>query len=363
MLIAGFKTRFLLELVELYGEVFGSTELQRLIARMPERHQKGFGPNAPLGSRPEFLFLDEVEELLKTLDDSVGGCKSPRFETTVIETMVRHIQRRTTRSLLESSLRDNLSRIIPLLEDCWPIRPPTITVEEVPTGLRITLAVLGYSRCTRLLAFQMLGVIKFGSRISNDYTEEEQRSTLDFFGDRARIDIHQRSSQRSIPVAEERRIEKRTSQRSLRSLRPSLSEQVESILGHRAPSIPPPAPSIPSTPSSSSVSRNAPPPPNTNRTPPSSHPPSKAASIAKLKRGVPLEGESGRPSRPEPSSPLAAPRLPTIDPPIRRPSVTPGSANPTQPSEQPPSKDRIESERVSSASSFLPPSRRGNQSR
>jgi hypothetical protein len=309
---------------------------------MPERHQKGFAPNAPVGSRPEFLFLDEVEELLKTLDDSVGGCKSPRFENTVSETMVRHIQRRTTRSLAESSLRENLSRIIPLLEDCWPIRPPTITVEEVPTGLRVTLAVHGYSRCTRLLAFQMLGAIKFGSRFSIDYTEEEQRSTLDFFGDRARIDIHQRSSQRSIPVAEERPIERRTSQRSLRSLRPSLSEQVESILGHRVPSIPPP---------------------NTNRAPPSSHPPSKAASIAKLKRSIPPEGEEGRPSRPQPSSPFAAPRLPTIEPPIRRPSVVPGSVNPTQPSEQPSSKDRADSERVPSPSSLVPPSRRGNQSR
>lgn len=69
MLIAGLKTRFLVELIELYGEVFGTSEQQRLLARLPERHQKGIVPSPLSTSRPDFLFLDDVEELLKTLDD------------------------------------------------------------------------------------------------------------------------------------------------------------------------------------------------------------------------------------------------------------------------------------------------------
>jgi hypothetical protein len=149
---------------------------------------------------------------------------------------------------------------------------------------------------------------------------------VDFFGDRARIDVHQRLSQRPLPYPEKQPLSQRPSQRSTRLLRPSLSEQVESILGHRSPSIPAPSPS---------ASSNL--------------PPANALGMAQLRRPTPPGFEAPRPSSPLSSSALAAPRVPTIEP------VRPSSPSPsrlTQPplSEPPTSTNRLDSKRPSKPS-------------
>jgi hypothetical protein len=334
MVIAGLKTRFLTELIEFYGEVLGATEQQQLLDRFPERHQKWIVPGPLSAARPEFLFINDVEELLKPLDDSVGGCNGTRFETAVAETMSRTIARRAL-TLKKSTFRGYLNRIIPIVEDTWPIRPPTIGVEETASGLRVTMAVLGYSRCTRLLAFQMLGAVKYAWRLASDSSLDEQHLTVDIFGDRARIDVYQRISIPSNVALEDTLPPSvRPSQRSVR-IRPSLSEQVESILRHRSPSVPPP----------------------------DGRPPTNAIGLAQLRRpSQPGFEAPARPSTPPPNaSPLSPPRAPALK--SVRHSTPPPSRVARKPTTDSPASSCNNAREPSArhSTSVPPPSRRGGQ--
>jgi len=333
MPIAGLKTRFLVELIELYGEAVGSTEQQRLLGRLSERHRGWFLPCSHTLQRPEVLFLDDVEAILWALEDSDGRGAASRFEFAATEVAVRAILRRP---LAQSNLtfRECLLRFITYVEDYWPIRPPTIALEETPLGLRLSVMQLGYSRCTRLLVFQLQGALRAACRLGIGLTIDELHATLDFFGDRARIDVHLRGDEQSMQTDHLQPPSRRPSIRSVRPSRPSLSEEVESILGHRAI------------------------PPSGSAHPIPSRPPNSALGMAQLRRpsrpvfpAAPTP--STRPNPQSPSSPFASPRLPTFEAPQ-------GTAE-SQPAGPPTSRSRIPSEQPTQPRSVPPPSRRGGQ--
>jgi hypothetical protein len=325
MLISGLRTRFLVELIELYGEVLGPTEQRRLLRRLTERHRQWLLPNAKAGTRPEILFLDDVEEILWALEDAEPTGPASRFETAVTEVTTRNLARRTMVER-EATLRGCLVRLIPIIEDHWPVRPPTITLEDVPSGLRLAMSLLGYSRCTRLLAFQLLGAIKAANRRASVSSPDELRTTMDFFGDRARIDIHLPLSSLAARSADDRPPTRRSSSPASRPLRPSLFEQVETILGNRCSSPPPAFQPLPSQP------------------PPASRPSTATQSVPPRRSTQPAPTTLR--SSPIHASPLSSPRVPQFDT-LRPPASAP--SNPKLATERP------------AAPSVPPPSRRGRE--
>ncbi|MGC4070885.1 MAG: hypothetical protein QM784_40655 [Polyangiaceae bacterium] len=262
-----------------------------------------------------------MEEILWALEDTEPTGPTSRFEAAVMEVTTRNLARR---AMVESevTLRGCLGRLIPIIEDHWPVRPPTITLEDVPSGLRLAMTLLGYSRCTRLLAFQLLGAVKAANRRASASPPDELRTTMNFFGDRARIDIHLPLGSLVGRNTEDRPLPRRSSSPASRPLRPSLFEQVETILGHRNSSHPLPSQPVPSQP------------------PPASRPSTSLTSVPP-RRATQSIPPSVR-STPHPASPLAAPRVPQFDN-LRPPASSPSNSKitterPAAPSVPPPSR-------------------------
>jgi hypothetical protein len=307
-MMPGLRARFVLELVDAAWPRTNSLGVTRVQKRLPAGAARWFTLGLERKSYPDAIPLDEATTLLLCLDEQLG-VGSGQYLEQLVQEYVSPILARDVVSLASSSPRTLLLRLIPAIESIWMDVIPHITATETAGCLRVELGVAGSPRATRFLLHQTLGTLQAAQQLVPLRHLESPRPMVEWFADRVRIELPLRISPVRQGEFDAISPQSRPSQRNLRAARPSLSEQVENILGHREPegrsSNPPPENTAGRRENELRSSR---PPGGSSPPPPPSTGPS---SVRESQRGLSTArvavGPEGRPTS---ETSLAAPRVP-----------------------------------------------------
>ncbi len=229
----GFRSRFILDVVETALRRSSALGLTRLQQKLPPAARAWLIPTLEQRANlPEVAPLDEATTLLLQLDEQLG-VGSGQFLEGCIADVVTSLIARDVATLATSTPRTLVLRLVPVVQAPWVGVEPQITVTEGTNFLHLSLGVPAQPRATRLLIHHLLGTLSAARQLGPLRHTESQRPVIEWFGDRARLDLPLRHPESLMPPRNSAAPPpSRPSQRSLPRA-PSLSEQVESILGRR----------------------------------------------------------------------------------------------------------------------------------
>lgn len=232
----GLKTRFVLDLVAAGLRGASSASLARLRARLSGEAlallERVHGPSA---AESDVTSFDDAEELLLTLDAQLCAGSGQLLERVLEEAIVPHVTR--SQGLLRATAQPaGLFQLRALIERPWIDARPQIELDTSSGRYRWLLSIPGRARSTRLFALQCSAALRALHHFSAGADEGPLRITLEYFGDRARLEPHHGAVRSTMPPAPEAPVSIRSRSASLRRVsRPSLSAEVEEILGSTVP--------------------------------------------------------------------------------------------------------------------------------
>ncbi len=231
-----FQARYLADLLDALCAKAAPAAQERLRSRLGPTLGHRFGSARASVGPNETLPLAEAEQLLLSADEILGAGSGQVLERAVANVMARYLAFEA--SIHHSGpLEEQLERLRPTIERPFLDAPLCFDLVPMPWGVRLSVGVRGRPKTTRLLAHHWIGAVQAVGRFAVGLDEQELRTYLEFFGDRARVDLRLRARAVSEPPPSAPVIGSLPSSTSLRVARRSLSEEITGILGSRDPEL------------------------------------------------------------------------------------------------------------------------------
>jgi hypothetical protein len=231
------RSWFLRGVLEALERQYGTTTLALLSEKVPRR----LLPHASLdrlraSAALDTILLDDGEELLLFIDSLVGDGNGKVLEAIGQELAARALGQGGVAKF--GDLQGTVARLQAFLDHPFVETPTSFDLKRTDLGFTLTVGVMGRPRATRVLRHLAVGAVTAAERAARE-GGGGMKLTSDLHADRASLTVQYQRVEPTLRTSDSDP-PPTSARRPAHSIRPpSLSQEVERILGsHKAPPVP-----------------------------------------------------------------------------------------------------------------------------